>query len=178
METDLISSLPCDVIDNILKYLPLNDAVKTSILSREWRYKWETVPCVVLESTCKVNLVRKYDWVSIIDRIILLHKGSITKFSLTIADLEMCRGSDNWLHFLSNCHVEELTLRFGVRDSHPVISQFLFTVDQPHVSFSRSSSHLPHLEDLEGSLDFIFAMSALQLENSKVLSLNVPCLSI
>ncbi|XP_020548592.1 F-box/FBD/LRR-repeat protein At1g13570-like [Sesamum indicum] len=130
METDRISSLPCDVIDNILKYLPLCEAVRTSVLSREWRYQWETIPCLVFGSTCKVNLLRKYDWVSIIDQILLLHKGSITKFSLTIADLKMCRGIDNWLRFLSNCHVEELTFCFDFPDSHPVISEFLFTLDE------------------------------------------------
>ncbi|KAL0368915.1 UNVERIFIED_CONTAM: F-box/FBD/LRR-repeat protein [Sesamum calycinum] len=130
METDRISSLPCEIMDNILKYLPLCEAVRTSILSREWRYKWETTPCVLFGSTCKVNIQRQYDWVSIIDRILLLHKGSITKFSLTIADLRMCRGIDNWLYFLSNCHVEELTLCFDFPDSHPVISQFLFTLDR------------------------------------------------
>ncbi|KAL0322971.1 UNVERIFIED_CONTAM: hypothetical protein Sangu_1916400 [Sesamum angustifolium] len=42
----------------------------------------------------------------------------------------MCRGIDNWLYFLSNCHVEELTLCFDFPDSHPVISQFLFTLDR------------------------------------------------
>ncbi|KAK4387625.1 F-box/FBD/LRR-repeat protein [Sesamum angolense] len=154
METDRISSLPCEIMDNILKYLPLCEAVRTSILSREWRYKWETTPCVLFGSTCKVNVQRQYDWVSIIDRILLLHKGSITKFSLTIADLRMY--------------------------SHPVISQFLFTLDRLTRLFLSmvSSSRLPHSEDLKGSSDLIFSMSAFPLENSKVLSLNVRCLSI
>ena len=39
---DTISNLPCNVLDVILGCLPWKDAVKTSILSKDWRYKWVT----------------------------------------------------------------------------------------------------------------------------------------
>ncbi|KAK4434310.1 F-box/FBD/LRR-repeat protein [Sesamum alatum] len=128
MATDIISSLPCEVIDNILKYLPLFDAVRTSTLSREWRYKWVTIPHLIFDSTCMGNLLWKYNAVSIIDKILLLHKGSITKFTLTFADSKICPHIDNWLCFLSKC--EELTLCFDCSGSYPMISQLLFTLDQ------------------------------------------------
>ncbi|XP_060207923.1 F-box/FBD/LRR-repeat protein At1g13570-like isoform X2 [Lycium barbarum] len=39
---DTISNLPSNILDGILGCLPLKDAVKTSILSKDWRYKWVT----------------------------------------------------------------------------------------------------------------------------------------
>jgi len=39
---DTISNLPCNVLDGILGCLPWKDAVKTNILSKDWRYKWVT----------------------------------------------------------------------------------------------------------------------------------------
>lgn len=42
MKSDTISNLPCNVLDEILGSLSLKDAVKTSILSKDWRYKWLT----------------------------------------------------------------------------------------------------------------------------------------
>ncbi|PHT58770.1 hypothetical protein CQW23_01133 [Capsicum baccatum] len=37
---DRISNLPCNVTEQILGSLPLRDTLRTSILSRDWRYKW------------------------------------------------------------------------------------------------------------------------------------------
>lgn len=41
---DRISDVPCNVIDDILKHLHIQDLVRTSILSRNWRYMWISVP--------------------------------------------------------------------------------------------------------------------------------------
>ncbi|KAK4364830.1 hypothetical protein RND71_016188 [Anisodus tanguticus] len=37
---DRISSLPCDILEKILGCLPLRDAIRTSVLSKQWSYKW------------------------------------------------------------------------------------------------------------------------------------------
>ncbi|XP_077233350.1 F-box/FBD/LRR-repeat protein At1g13570-like [Tasmannia lanceolata] len=44
---DLINNLPGYVVDKILVHLPIKDAVRTSILSRNWRYRWVTIPEIV-----------------------------------------------------------------------------------------------------------------------------------
>jgi hypothetical protein len=41
---DRISDLPCNVIDDILARLYIKDLVRTSILSKKWRYMWTSVP--------------------------------------------------------------------------------------------------------------------------------------
>ncbi|KAG0547662.1 hypothetical protein BDA96_01G099600 [Sorghum bicolor] len=35
-----LSNLPRDILSHILSQLPINDAVRTSVLSREWKYVW------------------------------------------------------------------------------------------------------------------------------------------
>ncbi|KAI8527429.1 hypothetical protein RHMOL_Rhmol12G0074900 [Rhododendron molle] len=48
--SDIISNLPSTVTENILKGLPLRDAVRTSVLSSKWRYKWVTLPQMVFDN--------------------------------------------------------------------------------------------------------------------------------
>ena len=43
-EMDRISNIPLSIIEIILCFLPIEEAVRTSILSREWRYHWNTIP--------------------------------------------------------------------------------------------------------------------------------------
>ncbi|XP_051139751.1 uncharacterized protein LOC127257396 [Andrographis paniculata] len=110
MDLDKISGLPEDVIDNILKYLPLPDVVRTSVLSREWRYKWLTVPNLDFDWDFRQALPSEFPRESVISRILLLHKGPLTKFSLTH---RLDRGHvvvDQWLKILKSKCVQELSL--------------------------------------------------------------------
>ncbi|KAF8654465.1 hypothetical protein HU200_061653 [Digitaria exilis] len=43
---DLLSQLPIEVLDKILSRLHIYDVVRTSVLSRAWRRRWETLPTV------------------------------------------------------------------------------------------------------------------------------------
>ncbi|KAF5797374.1 putative F-box domain, leucine-rich repeat domain superfamily, F-box-like domain superfamily [Helianthus annuus] len=44
---DRISKLPVGVIETILCLLPIQEAARTSILSKEWRYHWTKIPKLV-----------------------------------------------------------------------------------------------------------------------------------
>nr|KAJ0210367.1 hypothetical protein LSAT_V11C400165070 [Lactuca sativa] len=46
---DRISTLPQDTIEKILTHMPIRDAVRTSILSRKWRYSWTRMPKLVFD---------------------------------------------------------------------------------------------------------------------------------
>ncbi|GJU08827.1 F-box/FBD/LRR-repeat protein-like protein [Tanacetum coccineum] len=46
---DMISNLPPNIIDTVLCFLPIQEAARTSILSREWRYRWNKIPKLVFE---------------------------------------------------------------------------------------------------------------------------------
>ncbi|KAL2242158.1 F-box/FBD/LRR-repeat protein At1g13570-like [Sesamum indicum] len=112
ISSDRISNLPCDIIDNILKYLPLREVVRTSILSRGWRCKWVSIPYLVFNEIFQGSLPEEYDIEPIIYQILLLHKGPIIKFILKDVDFKVYPAIGHWLHFLSNHQVEELALRY------------------------------------------------------------------
>ncbi|KAJ0445077.1 putative F-box domain, FBD domain, leucine-rich repeat domain superfamily [Helianthus annuus] len=44
LNSDIISTLPLNIIEYILCLMPLRDALRTSVLSKKWRYSWEKVP--------------------------------------------------------------------------------------------------------------------------------------
>ncbi|KAJ0667133.1 putative FBD domain, leucine-rich repeat domain superfamily, F-box-like domain superfamily [Helianthus annuus] len=53
---DRIATLPQTIIEIILCLLPIEEAARTSILSREWRYKWTTIPKLVFyQSTVQTS---------------------------------------------------------------------------------------------------------------------------
>ncbi|KAK9276675.1 hypothetical protein L1049_006211 [Liquidambar formosana] len=86
--SDIISVLPKNVIECILEHLPIRDAVRTSILSRKWRYNWISIPQLVFEyqffgDTVEDKALREYDQsMAIINNVLLLHSGPILKFVL------------------------------------------------------------------------------------------------
>ncbi|KAK6115406.1 hypothetical protein DH2020_035086 [Rehmannia glutinosa] len=115
IEVDRLSNLPGHIIDKILSHLSLRDAVRTSVLSNKWRYKWVTLPSLVFDnqsaliSTQDQTLV-KNKLVSIVDHVLLLHTGPIDKFKLSHRDLQGVSDIDRWILFLSRGSVKEFIL--------------------------------------------------------------------
>ncbi|XP_028065111.1 F-box/FBD/LRR-repeat protein At1g13570-like isoform X2 [Camellia sinensis] len=114
---DIVSGLPRNLIDNILERMPVRDAARTSILSRNWRYIWSSLPHLVLDKRFFADIIRNnplyaYTFVSIISNILLLHSGPILKFSLYIPNIH-CDWDlhvTQWLLFLSRNGIKELIL--------------------------------------------------------------------
>ncbi|KAF3442133.1 hypothetical protein FNV43_RR16049 [Rhamnella rubrinervis] len=52
LDMDFVSDLPQSIIETILTGLPIRDAVRTSILSSKWRYKWSTLTQLVFDEKC------------------------------------------------------------------------------------------------------------------------------
>ncbi|KAI6688915.1 hypothetical protein NL676_025743 [Syzygium grande] len=67
-ELDKISQLPRNIIDQILSHMPIKDAVRTSILSRKWRYKWSSLPQLVFDDQCTNDTSPHEKLVKIIDK--------------------------------------------------------------------------------------------------------------
>ncbi|XP_062023591.1 F-box/FBD/LRR-repeat protein At1g13570-like isoform X2 [Rosa rugosa] len=83
MELDRLSSLPDDVTEKILSGLPLKEAVRTSILSRKWRYKSNMLQTLVFHDSCvSTQSHPTYSFANIVDHVLLLHKGPIQTFQL------------------------------------------------------------------------------------------------
>ncbi|KAF8407742.1 hypothetical protein HHK36_006877 [Tetracentron sinense] len=110
--SDIISNLPKHVIETILVHLPIRDAVRTSVLSHKWRYKWDTIPELVFDdNSIEDGTIRIDKLVNFIDRVLLLHRGPVHKFHLFTSFLNDSL-IDSWILFLSRNGIKELSLKF------------------------------------------------------------------
>ncbi|KAJ0837862.1 putative F-box domain, leucine-rich repeat domain superfamily, F-box-like domain superfamily [Helianthus annuus] len=117
-QEDVISNMPDIVITNILDRLPLQDAVRTGVLSRNWRFKWTMLTQLVFDENFFNYLSKtkaKNNHVGIISRILLHIRGAITKFVLSIDDCDYpvlnAEDVNNWILFLSRKGINDLTLQ-------------------------------------------------------------------
>ncbi|KAJ0630541.1 putative F-box domain-containing protein [Helianthus annuus] len=97
LNSDIISTLPQNIIEDILTRMPIRDALRTSALSKKWRYTWRGMPQLVFTDdmvTLSYNSVsrqlEKYKLVSAIFHFLLLHNGpDILEFVCSIGHLRM-----------------------------------------------------------------------------------------
>ncbi|KAI7758080.1 hypothetical protein M8C21_033593 [Ambrosia artemisiifolia] len=116
--SDIISSLPQNIIENILSLIPLRDALRTSVLSKKWRYAWRSMPKLVFTN----NMVKlpsgsafeqwNYKLVKAMFHVLLLHDGPTTLvFSCSIVKLGMVSEFEQILSYLSKGNkLKRLTL--------------------------------------------------------------------
>ncbi|KAI4317400.1 hypothetical protein L6164_025269 [Bauhinia variegata] len=112
---DLISDLPDSIIEIILTKLPIRDAVKTSILSTKWRYKWATIIELKIDEKCFPHWLHdERKLVKFITRLLLLHQGPIHKFQIANLYLDCYPEIDQWLLVLSRNDIKELVLQLAL----------------------------------------------------------------
>lgn len=138
MELDKISNLPEHVIDQILSQLSIREAVRTSVLSSKWRFKWATLPHLVFDSQCfsvssqDQNIV-KIKLVNIVDHVLLLHNGPIYKFKLSHRDLLGISDIDRWILHLSRRSIKELVLEIWKGKRYKMPSSLFFCQNLVHL---------------------------------------------
>ncbi|XP_035834658.1 F-box/FBD/LRR-repeat protein At1g13570 isoform X2 [Helianthus annuus] len=152
LSSTTINTLPQTILENILCLLPIQEAARTSIFSREWRYKWTTIPkldfcsSTVPEIRTQENqtshverarkiMERRRKLFNAIPRVLLMHQGPIHEFSIdSIANCD-CFELDPIIFHLSRNHaVKKLKLAFDYMYPHKL----------PLCAFS-----LHHLRDLD-----------------------------
>ncbi|XP_050224279.1 F-box/FBD/LRR-repeat protein At1g13570-like [Mercurialis annua] len=125
---DRISDLPEDVLQNILMWLPIRDAVRTSILSSKWRNKWADVPQLLFDTTFTAisqetqtnkHLITIYE-------VLLLHSGPIHTFDLSFPGLKSCPEIDRFILFLSRKGLQDIKLCISSGYPHKLPS-YLFS---------------------------------------------------
>lgn len=124
---DRISNLPSDVTDQILKCLPLRDAVRTSVLSKLWRYRWTTIPRLVFD--LKFSLSLRGNPESIINHILERHRGVVLEFSLNWVPIKSPDALDCYLRFMLNHRIEYLTLSLCSMSPPNSVMLHLFSFD-------------------------------------------------
>ncbi|KAG5574292.1 hypothetical protein H5410_054426 [Solanum commersonii] len=144
---DALSYLPDNIIDVILMCLPSKDAVRTSILSKKWRYHWCRLTKLELDEslwiTKKDLLNPTVKFRKIMYQFLSLHEGPITKFTLDVVHLASCPEIDNFIYFLSRNDIQHLALHLPLRKEYK-LSSLLFTCSQlRHLSLCYCSIQHP-----------------------------------
>ncbi|KAF8769473.1 hypothetical protein HU200_006506 [Digitaria exilis] len=102
---DLLSQLPLEVLDKILSRLHIYDVVRTSVLSRAWRRRWETLPTV---NICRSPPIPADE----LDVILLRRTAPLRNFRLLACGHWYVDALHDWLLYLSRNGVEILLLWF------------------------------------------------------------------
>ncbi|KAK1429025.1 hypothetical protein QVD17_11224 [Tagetes erecta] len=151
---DRISRLPIGIIETILCFLPIQDAARTSILSREWRYHWIKIPKLVFnEDTFQAStddgaelsvLEQAFDKPSqrkkmgktqklfyAISQVLLMHQGPIHDFTLSMKVDDSCVEMDHIiLHLSKKSTIKILKLDFDNTNCEYELPVSLFSLHQ------------------------------------------------
>ncbi|WMV53147.1 hypothetical protein MTR67_046532 [Solanum verrucosum] len=142
-----LSYLPDNVIDVILLRLPCEDAVRTSILSKKWRYHWcRLTELKIDESLWKTEkdlLNPTVKFTKIMYQLLSLHEGPITKFTLDVVHLASCPEIDNFIYFLSRNDIQHLVLNLSLGKEYKLPSSLFTCLQLRHLSLCYCSIQHP-----------------------------------
>ncbi|XP_077243390.1 putative F-box/LRR-repeat protein At4g15060 isoform X2 [Tasmannia lanceolata] len=117
-EENLITKLPDHLLLNIISFLPIKDAINTSLLSKKWRFLWTLTPNLdfdqrlIIPQNPSFSESRKL-FANFIDRALLLYQGSsIQRLRIWFDfDPDLFESHiDSWIRFEIRRNVIELDL--------------------------------------------------------------------
>ncbi|KAJ0730239.1 putative FBD domain, leucine-rich repeat domain superfamily, F-box-like domain superfamily [Helianthus annuus] len=153
---DRISKLPIGIIETILCLLPIQEAARTSILSREWRYHWIKIPKLVfIEDQFQVStelsvsnkpskrrkMAKRSKFFHAICQVLLIHEGPIHEFTLEMQVDNLCVDIDHILLHLSKKNTVKMlkldlhgkyTLPLSLFSLHHLTDLYLCDCDLEH----------------------------------------------
>ncbi|KAM0043009.1 putative leucine-rich repeat domain superfamily, F-box-like domain superfamily [Helianthus debilis subsp. tardiflorus] len=88
MSLDKITALPQTIIETILCLIPIKEAARTSILSREWRYRWTSIPKLNFSSRYGMQIMETSKLICVIHQVMSLRQDPIHEFTLLISDVD------------------------------------------------------------------------------------------
>ncbi|KAI3497936.1 hypothetical protein L1887_33569 [Cichorium endivia] len=125
MVKDRISALPQAIIEKILTRMPIRDALRTSILSRKWRYSWTSMPILVFDDklinrSSDNEEINEYKLVNAIFQVLLLHTGPILEFNISIThDTKVVDAIDQiMLHLSRRVNIKKLIFKIQSKNGY------------------------------------------------------------
>ncbi|CAL1392470.1 unnamed protein product [Linum trigynum] len=123
-KVDRISKLPVHLIQLILTSLPIKEAGRTSVLSREWRHHWKSITHLVFDKDFDSPVYSDSDdeeisankLMSSIQKTLQVHDGPITEFVLSNYRLTTTVEIDPLISHLIEKGVSRLSLLYCCRD--------------------------------------------------------------
>ncbi|GJT95361.1 F-box/FBD/LRR-repeat protein-like protein [Tanacetum coccineum] len=176
---DRLGNLPSSIIESILCLVPIQEAARTSILSREWRYRWTKIPNLVFEEdTFQVSTVdgaessildqilkqpikrrtmdKKSKLIYAICQVLLIHDGPINEFTLSLCLSRKHVKIDPILTYLSRkTRVKKLKNFFGWPDHSLPLSHYSFGY-LTDLCLIRCRFHIPPTFNRVGSLTSLY----------------------
>ncbi|KAL7110873.1 hypothetical protein ACP275_05G053400 [Erythranthe tilingii] len=148
---DRISDLPNDILQRILYFLSQKDAVRTSVLSKSWRYTWRTRPNLDFsEATFKG---KKQEFLSFVDNTLQQYHDQrlcLDEFHLRISlddylEYKSVSLLEKWIPILTTMGVKEYRLSICTVDYN----------DMPSVVFQAESLQQLHVEGFDMDRDAV-----------------------
>ncbi|KAF5198661.1 F-box/RNI-like superfamily protein [Thalictrum thalictroides] len=115
---DMNNNLPEEVMDEILKRMHIKDAAKTSVVSKQWRHRWASIPEIVFGSdqyTWGRYIKSNSDKIKVVTDVLLLHTGIISKFELNYLLDNNSYAINRWIVYLARrTSLYHLVIAFNV----------------------------------------------------------------
>ncbi|KAK7850877.1 putative f-box protein [Quercus suber] len=143
-----IEDLPDPIIQHILSYLSTEEAVRTSILSKRWKYLWTSIPKLDFDEG---ELDRRMMFMKFVERVLALHDPSdIKNFSLSCNVQYDTSRINAWICSVVEHKVQELDLYLRNFQEPLALPPCLFTCESLEVLVL----HMFHSLKLPSSISF------------------------
>lgn len=112
-DSDRISCLADSILHHILSFLPAKDAVRTSVLSKEWQKLWISLPYLNFDDAHFGFTNREISFWQFLDNFMLYHDtSSIVRFRLRWNSHDHAYKFDEWITAAISGGVQELDIAF------------------------------------------------------------------
>nr|CAB3502666.1 unnamed protein product [Digitaria exilis] len=98
-------SLPREIHERIISFLPIRDAVRTSAVYRAWRHRWKSAPGLAHDWDCDEDP-------SHVDTVLAHYSCPVSSFFFDLPEAYFQR-ADDWIPLLAAKEVEKLTFHFS-----------------------------------------------------------------
>ncbi|EOY12494.1 F-box/RNI superfamily protein, putative [Theobroma cacao] len=107
---DRISSLPDELLSHIISFLPLKQAVCTSILSKRWSKISTLMSNLNLEDSFTRRKSDSHNFMNFVDRVLFYHIGVVDKFRIRCGGFVDSYRLEGWIRYALQNDVRELDL--------------------------------------------------------------------
>ena len=125
LDSDLISELPDHLLCVILSYLPIKDAVRSSLLSPRWRYLYHQLSTLILSPDLLMGPVLPNPPAiaqveNAISNLLLLHSSDLETFNIyNTKDWNFTpQNISKWVHYVVSKNVKFLSLHYFLDSSN------------------------------------------------------------
>ncbi|XVF03777.1 hypothetical protein REPUB_Repub05bG0022400 [Reevesia pubescens] len=115
-EVDRISLLPDKVLCHIISFLPLKEAICTSILSKRWSKIFTLMSNLSFEDYFKKRKLDSYRFMNFVDQVLFYHIRDVDKFRLKCGEFIDPNRVDGWIRYALRNNVRELDLCLNCKE--------------------------------------------------------------